>query len=168
MRFTIRHILWFTLLAGIACWWWAPSANDAKCVKRGKFDNPYGPVKRFESLEPEKEYPVISSFLSDFDFHNRDAVIVYDGTFNDNQFFEPVAYCRANGKFVFLGCRIYGGHHALFSVAKRAYIFEDAEAQLQLIDWVMAITLLTVGVGSLFVLRPDSPSQSGEPRIGEK
>src|SRR3954451_19079358 len=70
MRFTIRHLLWFTLLAAVGCWWWMPSDRDAAHIMSGSYPIP-SVTKRYDSEE-------LSTVKTDekIDFEQRDVVLV--------------------------------------------------------------------------------------------
>src|SRR3954447_5851931 len=70
MRFTIRHLLWFTLLAAVGCWWWMPSANDAK--ELGYVLDDSAGVQRFTAMNDALR----DTFANQLDFARRDAVYV--------------------------------------------------------------------------------------------
>src|SRR4051812_3953650 len=76
MRFTIRHLLWFTLLAAVGCWWWMPSANDAK-EENWLFIKVTSSMERFKSLQSLMSYRRLRWDVYDtrFDFDRRDVIV---------------------------------------------------------------------------------------------
>ncbi len=161
MRFTIRHLLWFTLLAAVGCWWWMPSADDAKNVANlPPASPPNEAFKRFESL-PSLQGTEFASFVvfDDFDFEQHDAVIV---RFEDgpSPFTQPIVRTRGNSKSIFVTPAKYQGNgFSVVAVAKRSWIYKVTSNQFYLIDGGMAAGLLTLAIGSLFVGRRRIPLQ---------
>ncbi len=168
MRFTIRHLLWFTLLAAIACWWWMPSADDARITDvlvplLDKTDS----ARRFSSKAAfDHNHITIAGSnqdFGDFDFAHRDIFIELPNLRGRSSWENATLtiYCRGRGHFVLI-CEADTYFTTLFglavSVAKGASIFECSKTQVHLIDGGIAAGLLTLAIGSLFMGRKRQPN----------
>lgn len=162
MRFTIRHLLWFTLLAAVGCWWWMPSANDAKSVFQAVRPS-IRSRQRVESFESLANLLGPLKVEAKIDFRDRDAVLIPA----DQKYWKwimngtlPTIRNRGGGTVVlvlpFVETSIFGG--VLISVCKRACVLEASDLQANLIDGGVAAGLLTLAIGSLFVGRQRRPA----------
>ncbi len=161
MRFTIRHLLWFTLLAGIACWWWLPSGNDAKFVGDILFSNE-GDFHRFQSQQSlEQAGEGLSWDGPEIDFASRDAVSLpcwkRGSSASRYVVLNDCPSPRSRGRgIVVLAVTVYEElpleRHVL-SIHKPAKIFLVTPMQFYLIDGGVAAGLLTLAIGSLFIRR---------------
>ncbi len=156
MRFTIRHLLWFTLLAAVGCWWWLPSANDAR--DEGTWLAAPDRDRRIESQATFESYPPSCRDGPNepvpVDFKIRDAITV--NCFGpDWPVSEILLRNRANGQFVLVGHftpgRFFGAR--LISVSKGAYVFRVTSTQANLIDGSIAALLVLSAAGSLLLGR---------------
>ncbi len=154
MRFTIRHLLWFTLLAAVGCWWWLPSANDAEMIGRGT--SPLG----HESVLYIDSEPVLSHARLFFwehppliDLMRRDAVLINLPENFPSRYVDPPIRNRGTG-FITMVTFVDGTTGSvLLSTRKHACVFQVTKAQFYMIDGSVATGLLTLAVGSLFVGR---------------
>src|SRR4051794_37842271 len=77
MRFTIRHLLWFTLLASVACWWWLPSAKDARRLFDSAWYSPTAfKLQRYQfERSAIEENPLRVGEIATIDFKHRDMIL---------------------------------------------------------------------------------------------
>ncbi len=160
MQFTIRHLLWFTMLAAVGSWWWLPSANDAKLHQYAANGwNSVSWLRRFHSLDTLK-----SAFGEDFpietevDFTHCDVILI-SSTPNGNRAAPTTdklvtLYSRGRGLIVGIVPPLtIIDFPELISVGKNAYAFQVTETQFNLIDIGVAAGLLMLTFGSLIVGR---------------
>src|SRR4051812_3271579 len=102
MRFTIRHLLWFTLLAAVGCWWWMPSANDATLPNfAGYSTTGIGGLLRIKSEgRLQADTGIVLTDTREGEFATRDFIVVSHPA--DSLFFQmqPRVVSRGRGLFV--------------------------------------------------------------------
>ncbi len=163
MRFNIRHLLWFTLLAAVGCWWWFPSANDA-AVMNNLPSYYIDDFCRFNSAKQAPDSDLMATLTCKVDFAHRDCLLTPSGWSSDKPTWEmqPTRlYSRGRGLFVGVcpGSGILYGS-TLISLDKHAWMIPVSPVQAHFADAGVAIVLLTLAIGSLFVGRKRLPAKT--------